>query len=276
MIRATHRVQASRPREEDRSPLQLRVVAALGLLIALLIGLGYLAQSIRSETGYPIRTVAVEGDFRFLTPTYVQSLVTKAMRGGFFQLNVQIIQDQLLAEPWIAAATVERVWPDVIRVAIKEQVPAAQWGENALLNAAADIFAPNPGSIPEGLPRLNGPVGSESEVLESYGRIAEQLDELGLKVSVVSLSGRGAWTVTLSDDAQLILGRHDVARRLARFRAAFAPLLKPEWARIEVVDLRFTNGFAVTERPEVGAKRETAVVPRTNTPELTRRLDKAA
>lgn len=256
-MRSSNSAQA-KPREE-RPPFQPRTVAAAGLSLALLIGFGYVAQSITSGASYPIRKVSVEGDFRFLTPTYIQSLVTRVLNGGFFQIDVQSIHQQLLDEPWIYDATVERVWPDVIRVAIKEQVPTAQWGQNALLNADADIFAPNPTSIPSALPKLSGPVGSESEVLHAYHDITKQLAVLRLEVAAVALSSRGAWTITLRDDTRLILGRDHIPQRLDRFCTAFKPLLEAEWGRIQTVDLRFTNGFAVTARAPPEARPETRI-----------------
>jgi cell division protein FtsQ len=170
------------------------------------------------------------------------------LNGGFFQVDVQTIREQLLEEPWIAEAAVERQWPDVIRVAIKEQVPAARWGENALLNSAADVFAPNRASLPDALPRLRGPVGAEAEVLDAYRQMVVQLRKIGLEVGAVSLSQRGAWTITLRDDTELILGRHDIWSRLNRFCLSFDRFLKANWSRIAKIDLRFTNGFSVTER----------------------------
>ncbi|MSR13111.1 MAG: FtsQ-type POTRA domain-containing protein [Gammaproteobacteria bacterium] len=220
---------------------------AIALSVMLLVGLGYIAKAV-SGTDYPIRKVSVEGDFRFLTPTYIQALVTKSLDGGFFQVDVQKIHRELLEEPWIFDATVERLWPDVIRVEIKEQIPTARWGENALLNSDADVFAPHVASIPQALPRLSGPVGTEIEVLRAYKKMAERLDALGMKVGSVSVSQRGAWTLTLTDNTQLIFGRDDIWRRLHRFCASFDVLLKEGWTRIAKVDLRFTNGFSVTER----------------------------
>ncbi len=231
-----------------RTPIRPRFFIAMILSFALLAVIGYAGQSVISRSVYPIRKVSVEGNFRFLTPSYIQTLVTKSLDGGFFQIDVQKIRRQLLEEPWIFEATVERIWPDVIRVAVQEQIPVARWGRSALLNRESDIFAPNSATLPAELPLLNGPVGSESEVLSEYREMTTGLADSGLKIAGVSLSERGAWTITLQDDTQLILGRHDIRRRFERFCASFGPLLKADWSRIAKVDLRFTNGFAVTER----------------------------
>ncbi|MGH8597894.1 MAG: cell division protein FtsQ/DivIB [Gammaproteobacteria bacterium] len=243
---------------EDRALRRFRAFA-LGSSIALCVMLGYAAQSVRSGTGFPIRKVSVEGDFRFIAPSDIQSLVTASLRGGFFQIDVEDIHRQLLEEPWIREATVERIWPDEIRVAIKEQIPAARWGKTALLSIDADIFAPNPPFALDRLPVLTGPVGSESEILGTYRQMKTRLSVLGLQVAAISLSERGAWSLKLRDDTLLILGRHDTHRRLERFCTVFEPLLKTEWPRIATVDLRFTNGFSITERASAEIDAQTRI-----------------
>ena len=235
------------------TPPPLRSVLAAVLVLAVLGVFGYVLQSLLGPGSHPIRKVSVEGDFRYLTPGYIQSLVADSLHGGFFDVDVQMIRGRLLEEPWIFEATVERMWPDVLRVAIVEQVPTARWGPHALLNAAADVYAPAQSSIPTGLPTLNGPIGSEVEVLARYREIAAQLRALPLEVATVSLSERGAWTVGLRDQTQLVIGRRNIEQRIARFTAVFEPWLKPQWSNIATVDLRYTNGFAVQERSPTAA-----------------------
>ncbi|MBI2802587.1 MAG: FtsQ-type POTRA domain-containing protein [Gammaproteobacteria bacterium] len=244
----------ARPRS-TAAPISFKSVVSIALSLVALVALGYFAQSAYRSVTYPIRKVMVEGDFRILTPTYIQSAVTDALDGGFFEIDVQKIKRRMLEEPWVAEVVVERVWPDAVRVTIKEQVPAATWGRHALLNGEADIFAPAAASIPSGLPRLDGPVGTESTVLAMYRTVAKRLTDLELKPVAVVLSQRGAWVVELADGAQLVLGRASLDERIARFTVAYAALLKSNWSHIGVVDLRYTNGFAVRERstiPNIG------------------------
>ena len=243
--------QAIRATPRERTPWtppSWRSVLAAALILTVLVAVGYVLQSLFGAGTHPIRKVSVEGDFKYLTPTYIQALVAEDLRAGFFEVNVQQIRSRLLDEPWIFDATVERQWPDVLRVAIIEQVPIVRWGKHALLNANADVYAPAPSSIPTGLPMLSGPIGSEAEVLARYRLISEQLHVLQLEIAAVTVSERGAWTVAFRDQTQLVIGRNDIDRRLARFIASFETWLKPQWSTIERVDLRYTNGFAVQER----------------------------
>lgn len=246
-----------RPVEFDAgSSLSPRVLVSMALTLCLFAGAGYVGQSLLRAASFPINKVNVEGDFRYLTPAYIQSLVTPALRGGFFHVDVQRIRESLIDEPWVRDAQVERVWPDAIKVNIREQRPAARWGRSALLNTEADVFAPSPGSFPGELPQLSGPVGTEREVLTNFRAIATRLGRLELEVEWVALSERGAWTIGLSGPVRVVIGRHRVDERLDRFEAAYARVLQEAWPRLESIDLRYTNGFAVLERGSGAAASE--------------------
>jgi len=231
-----------------KPPVSLRGLISMGVSLILLAGLGYVGQSLQRPGSFPIRKVAVEGDFRHLAPAYVETLVAGGLQGGYFQIDVQALRARLKGEPWIKDAAVERVWPDVLRVAITEQQPAARWGRDALLNTEAEVFKPQRDSFPPGLVRLHGPQGSEEEVLSAYHRIERQMQALELKVARLGLSDRGAWTLGLADGTRLVLGRERLEERLSRFERAYIAGLRDEWSAVASVDLRYTNGFAVMGR----------------------------
>jgi cell division protein FtsQ len=178
----------------------------------------------------------------------VERIVSAAIDGGFFGVDVAEVRSQILDEPWIFDASVRRVWPDTIRVSIHEQHAVALWGAYALLNEFADIFVPDTNVVPAGLVLLDGPIGSEAEVLERYGRIQQKLGEVGLRVASVKLSERRAWAVGIDRGATLMFGRHAVDDRLERFNRAFERILKANWDHLATVDLRYTNGFAIREK----------------------------
>jgi cell division protein FtsQ len=233
-------------RNDETLPSPTLIVFGVMLFVTFL-GLGFFAKALSDPAALPIRKVMVEGEFKYLEPDRLQAVVVEAVDAGFFGVDVTEIQDILLDEPWIRDATVRRVWPDALRVSIEEQLPVARWGSQALLNDQADIFVPAPDEIPEGLARLSGPVGTESTVLKRYFYVRRQLGTVDLWPQQVDLSERDAWTVTLSTDRLLILGRKEFEIRLARFVFGYKHGLDGLWERIGRVDLRYTNGFAVAE-----------------------------
>jgi cell division protein FtsQ len=230
--------------------------------VALVWAVLRVAVEVRDPAAFPIRKVTVDGDFRYLAPANIRQAVTGAVRGGFFHVDVRHVREMLLGEPWVREASVQRLWPDTLHVSIVEQQPVAYWGANALLNDAADIFAPNRASFPGGLAQLDGPVGSETETLALLRQAAERLAPLGLVVASVRLSERRALAIGLRDGVTIVLGRRAVQDRLARFVAAYQRVLRANWSRVGVIDLRYTNGFSIRERaaspaPDAGGARRT-------------------
>lgn len=244
--------QAQRNEPEIKERGQHPLIFVVGLVAFCMIAYGgFLTQKLLDPAAFPIRKIAVEGEFQHLTAEHVQTVVSNAVNGGFFDVDVTKVRAHILDEPWIFDAAVRRVWPDTIRVSIREQNAVARWGEYALLNQTADIFVPNLEDIPAGLVVLNGPIGSESELLSWYIAVKNRFDAVGLGITHISLSDRRAWAIELDDGVKLVVGRHAVADRLSRFSSAFERVLKENWDRVALVDLRYTNGFAIREKASV-------------------------
>ncbi len=242
--------QALRNPAEETSRRRDPLLLFVGVLAFLMFAYGgFLTQQLLDPLAYPVSRIAVEGEFQHLTAEHVERVVSGAIVGGFFSVDVADVRRRILDEPWVFDASVRRVWPDTIRVSIEEQHPVARWGEYALLNRYADIFVPDADALPAGLVQLDGPIGTEAEILRRYVAISRQLSVNGLQVAGISLSDRRAWTVSLAHGATLVVGRDAVDARLDRFNRAFEAVLRAHWEHVASVDLRYTNGFAIKEKP---------------------------
>jgi cell division protein FtsQ len=99
-------------------------------------------------------------------------------------------------------------------------------------------------AFPE-LPSLGGPRGSERDVARRYLAVRGKLTEAGLALESLAVDERGSWRLVLGGGQEIRLGRRDIDERLYRFFDVVAPTLSAELKRVEYVDLRYTNGFAV-------------------------------
>lgn len=196
----------------------------------------------------PLREVRIVGEFRHLQPDRLQGLVARQVRGGFFSVNVDGIRRTLMQEPWVRDAAVRRIWPPGLQVMVFEQAAVARWGETALLNADGRVFTPPAETLPAGLVWLDGPEGSEAQVLERLRGLQRQLQQLPGAVVRLELSDRRAWSFQLDPGPMVIVGRSDFDARVERFAEVFRLLLAERLAEAEQVDLRYTNGFAVRWR----------------------------
>jgi len=218
---------------------------ALALALAVLLPLG------REALDHPVGALVVEGPFQRVTAVQVQAAAAEGLQGGFLSLDLGELRDRVAALDWVDSVRVNRVWPDVVRVRITEHRAAASWGETGLLNIRGELFTTHARHPYAELPRLSGPTGSEQDVARLYLAVRGRLADAQLALDSLSMDARGAVEVVLGGGQRIKLGRHDVDARLQRFFAVVAPALAGEIERVEYVDLRYTNGFAIGWEAEV-------------------------
>ena len=200
----------------------------------------------------PVRHVALQGELGHVTREQAEGAARTSAAGTFFSVDLDAVRRAFEALPWVRKVEVRRLWPDRIQVAIEEHAALARWGADTqatrLVNTHGEVFA---GALPdaERLPQFAGPLGSAQEVTRRYGAFRQALAPLGLEPRQVLLSPRYAWQVRLSNGLTLELGRDQlrepVLERLSRFVAFYAQTLGSLNRRLDYVDLRYPNGFAL-------------------------------
>ncbi len=234
------------PTRQQSDPVEEPGISLVKLIFALLLVLitGLVIQRLLDPLTLPIKQVRIEGNFHHLSTEKMQGMVTAVIKGGFFNLNVMSIKEELLREAWVDQVVVRRVWPDGLNVLVKEQIPVARWNETSLLNSESEVFSPSPLDSITGIPSLIGPDKSEQLVLQRYLQITEALGGKA-KVEELLLNDRRAWKLKLAEGPVVILGRSDVDLRIDRFTDSVLSSLNEELSKVKQIDLRYTNGFAI-------------------------------
>jgi cell division protein FtsQ len=194
----------------------------------------------------PIRTVEVTGRFQHVSPADIERIVAREVRGeGLLTVHLGAVSRAIHTLTWVDAVSVERDWPHGLSVLVVEQVAAARWGNDGLVNGEGVLFATGVTRLPAGLARLSGPDGSEAEVTRRYLAIKRRLAEAGLGVTAMRLDPRGAWQLDLVGGITVRLGRSQVDERFEKFMSAALGIVEHRAADISYVDMRYTNGFAI-------------------------------
>ncbi len=217
----------------------------MGVLLLLLLSMVvWAAYTALDPRRVPIGAVRVDGEFRFLSRERLEQVITAQLLDGFFLVDLDSVRDAVLSLPWVKAVTVRRIWPDRLHVRVVERQAAARWDGGGLVDVEGDPFSPADQHLPEGLPILKGPEGSEALLLGGFGKFSQWLAPLS-PIRRASLDGRRSWRLELMDGTHLILGRQPVEASLRRFARVFPAVLADHGGRAERVDLRYPNGFAV-------------------------------
>ncbi|MGM0593546.1 MAG: cell division protein FtsQ/DivIB [Pseudomonadota bacterium] len=228
--------------------LEWRWLLPLLLLPPLVVGLWWAGERLLDPQTLPVRTVRIESPLQQLGREQIRQAVLPHVEPGFLWVDVDTIRGELEALPWVANASVRRTWPDVLVVQVEEQTAAARWSGGGLVNPQGGLFVPEDDAPWRELPLLRGPKGTQSVLMSEFLAMQGMLGSLGLRISHLTMNERRAWSLHLDNGLQLRLGRRDTHLRLLRFVRVYGRVLQPRLQRIDSVDLRYTNGFAVRWR----------------------------
>lgn len=212
-------------------------------LLAVMIGGGWLLMRWEPVL-LPVRLIAIEGELHHHSSRLLQQTLSERLDGGILTADLRDLKAATEELAWVARASLRRVWPDRLVVEVEEHRPIARWNTDGLVTAEGLVFRPGVGTIPAGLPRLMGEDGRAPEVVERYLRWRDELMLVGHLIETLRVDARGDWRLRLIMGTELRLGTARIEERLARF-IANAPQLEFAAGLPTVIDLRYSNGFAV-------------------------------
>lgn len=251
--------QAQLPAPQARSQMIIGLSFLLCLLLLLIVGLVKLINWLDDEQRAPLQKIIISGQRQFIDDTQIEALVRQSQPGSFFELDVSQTHKIVEALPWVYRASVRKRWPNGLEIYVVEQLPAASWNDDLLLNQHGEVFDGIEVAKLEhlDLPRLFGPGGSEQTALQGYRNMQSLLEATHMQINELFLSERFAWNLHLTNGIKLNLGRSEFIDRLQRFVDIF-PLISTQDKLVDYVDLRYDTGLAVgwvkTETAELKKK----------------------
>lgn len=248
MARRSNKNRLQEELQEKRQKLKRRAMFAL-MLLAGVAAVSALYLKLIDKDTLPVRVVKIDGDFNYLDTQALKSLLSQQLNRNFLSIDIDGIQHHVKKVPWVDRVSIRRKWPDTLLLQISEQQPLAKWGKGGLVNQRGEWFAAGESSAIENLPELDGPDGTVTMLSDEYLDLNEKLKPLGLKTIRLSMSHRRSWKLDLGNGLTLHLGRMKVHERLQRFLKIYQQIIAGQLEKIESVDMRYTNGFAVRWKP---------------------------
>jgi cell division protein FtsQ len=243
----SRKARTSSPKASARLPwLLIGTLAAAAVLVSF-------GRWLQLADPLPVEHVEVKGEFRHLNRERLVADVQRQLRGGFLMSDLAAVRQAVERLPWVATASVRRVWPAQLEIEVAERMPLAQWGRDSLVTSSGDVFAPQPPlSTPPSL-QLAGPPGTAAEVTAMYGRLTGLLEPAGVQLVWLELNARREWQVRTAAGMEFRLGAERVEQRLRRYLAVAGQIERPGLDPAQV-DLRYPHGFAVRWRAAPAAE----------------------
>ncbi len=219
--------------------LDYGVGAGVALLLAGLIGYGL------ARAGAEPLQMSVYGELGQIPLEAVNQTVAPFLPQGFFQLDADMLERRIEQLPWVRKAQVERLWPNRLAVRLESYAVLAHWGDGAVLTTDGSLIEPLERPS-QGLTVL-APDAFATAVYQDLSAILPRMPaDWSLMQWQVSATGdRQARVQVAGQPITLEFGREPVAEKFKLLADLVLPILQPRLAQLEVVDLRYRNGFAV-------------------------------
>ena len=230
------------------------VLAAAALLAG--VSLVWAANTVMNAGRFRINTIAVHGT-AYLAADDVRALVKGIEGQSIFRVKLDEYQLRVVDNPWVSAATLRRVFPSTVDIAITERTPLVLGRLNGLLylvDATGTIIdAAGPQYSAFDLPIVDGLLTDESNggtVDPRRAQLTERLlaelaprADLKRRVSQVDVSDpRNAIVLLAGEPAKLYLGDTKFLERLQMYEETQAGIREHVRA-IDYFELRFDRVF---------------------------------
>ena len=207
---------------------------------------------------FALNGITVRGDVEHNNAVTLRANVAPRLTGNFFTIDLERVRTAFEMVPWVRQASVQREFPNRLRVTLEEHRPVAFWGDEGdarLLNTYGEVFDASSADVDSlKMPRLSGPDSQSQEVLSMYRALAPLFEDLTLAFHSLELTDRGSWRARVAQGAVIELGRgskEDVLPRMQRVSKTLLQVTQKYGRKInalESADLRHENGYALRLR----------------------------
>ena len=221
------------------------LVMSLTLFALALFGVVWVYMGMTTIDQWPIRWLEVDGSFERVSAEQMRAGLAPQVMGSFFTVDLEAVSEAAFRQAWVSGVTVQKNWPDTVRVRITEYDPVAHWTLGRLVSREGRSFEVPGADQIQGLPWLEGPGGQLEVVVGAWQQFNNELLPAGLEIDRIRLDRRGAWFLVLTNGTEIHIGRADALPRLHRLVSSWPNLMSGRDLAPLGVDLRYSNGYAV-------------------------------
>ncbi|WP_139480088.1 cell division protein FtsQ/DivIB [Bradyrhizobium ivorense] len=211
--------------------------------------------ALANAAGFRITTVGINGR-KQLSQDEVLAIGGVTGRSSLLFLDAETVRDRLKANPWIADATILKLYPGRLQIDIVERTAYALWQENGRLSViAADgaVLEPYVSRRFLNLPLVVGKGAAPRA--RDFLALLDRYPQVRQVTKAAIFVGERRWNLRLKDGLDIRLPENDVGNALA----ALSKLDKDEklFSRdIVAVDMRLPDRLVVQLSEEAGKARD--------------------
>jgi cell division protein FtsQ len=211
----------------------------------------FLCYQLMTSSNFPINEIGIKGEYENVNKSQVDLIKNKYIKKNFFAVNLEETREAFKKLPWIRDVSIRRDWNKFgLLVEIESHKPIARWSNRGLVNSYGEIFH---AAYEDNLPLFVGPDEFVEEMSVKYYQINKILEKELMQIGTISLSNRLSWEIYTNNNMRFFLGKengNNIVKKLNVLIENYQFILSESKSRIEYVDLRYKDGFAVKKLNE--------------------------
>jgi cell division protein FtsQ len=220
-----------------------------------MVGLSDTRNALANSAGFRITEVAINGR-RQLSQDEVLAIGGVNGRSSLLFLDATTLRDKLKANPWIADATILKLYPGRLQIDIVERTAFALWQQDGRLAVIAEDGAVLEPFVARRFASLPLVVGKGADVkARDFLALLDRYPQVRSVTKAAILVGERRWNLRLKDGLDIRLPENDVGNALA----VLSKLDKEDrlFSRdITAVDMRLPDRLTVQLSEEAAKARE--------------------
>ena len=180
-----------------------------------MIGLHDARNALANSAGFRIKEVAINGR-KQLSQDEVLAIGGVNGRSSLLFLDATTLRDKLKANPWIADATILKLYPSRLQIDIVERTAFALWQQDGRLAVIAEDGAVLEPYVSRRFVTLPLVVGKGADTkARDFLALLDRYPQVRAATKAAILVGERRWNLRLKDGLDIRLPEHDVGNALA-------------------------------------------------------------
>lgn len=196
----------------DNVKLINRSAYLIGGLAVFLLLFSFVDYGVR--TWFLIKRVTISGDLSHISAKQLSYVVKNRLEGNLFTLDIDNLQEEFRAIPWVKDVTVSRQFPNAITIGLSEYVAVARLNDEGLITQSGKVFVGADDNT--SLPVFDVPLTNIRDALSDYKHIKPILEIHQVSLRKLTVNGIGITKVELSNNLHITMCGSNITSQMER------------------------------------------------------------
>jgi len=195
---------------------------------------------------FPIKNISIESKMINVNKDDVFEKSKNYLNSkSFFNFKINILKNEIEKVSWVRSADIKRVYPDEVKIYIKEHVPVAIWNNKSYMNNSGDIFFIH--DIKKNLPMINSNESRNKIMHVYFSLLLKYISDYNFDIEIKKIEENEIRSISahLSSGIIVKFGSKDIKSKIHTFFKAYKTLNSSDLKKIGYIDMRYSNGFSI-------------------------------